>query len=472
MRDDLQAACLLDGIELFEPIGQGGSATVWGARWKERDVAVKVLEGPGPAGSGSLSHPAILDVLAQGQALGLPYLILERFPTDLGRFIGGRPLRKELRRAVLVPLLDAIDYAHTRNVLHGDIKPANVLIDPQASPLRVALADFGHDRDVAVSFEASLLSSEQRDGKSVSTFPYLAPERLSGQSASAASDVYALGVLLFEVLTGRLPTGLELPSELEPGIGAELDALVKAAMGRDPSRRPSVSNLRRGLLRALPRQRGAPTHAETDMVYVPGGFLVIGDRNDPDARPMHEVRLEPFWIDLLPVTNADYLKFVQATGADCPRTWTRGPRLPKHQRQLPVSGVSHEEATAYARWAGKRLPSELEWERAAQGPEHRRYPYGDALDLTKIQPNPQRLTAVGSFPAGSSSEGVLDLTGNGWEWTSSPFAPYGTSKPVPPRVIRGGYDPRLPHSGSATCRNGLRPDARDPGVTFRCALDV
>ncbi len=187
---------------------------------------------------------------------------------------------------------------------------------------------------------------------------------------------------------------------------------------------------------------------------------------------MHEVRLEPFWIDLLPVTNADYLKFVQDTGAACPRTWTRGPRLPKHQRTLPVSGVSCEEAAAYANWAGKRLPTEREWERAAQGPDQRRYPYGDDIDLTKIHTDPRQLTAVGSHPEGASSEGVLDLTGNGWEWTSSPFTPYGTSERVPARTIRGGYDPRLPRSGSATCRTGLRPDARDAGVTFRCALDI
>jgi formylglycine-generating enzyme required for sulfatase activity len=338
--------------------------------------------------------------------------------------------------------------------------------------VRVALADFGHSQDADAAFEASLLSSEQREGRSVTTLPYLAPERRAGAPASPAADVYALGVLLFEVLTGRLPTGLELPSELEPGVGSELDGLVKRALSHDPASRPSVAGLRRALLRALPGRAPAAAGPEADMVYVPGGFVVIGDRDDPDARPMHEVRLEPFWIDLRPVSNADYLAFVRASGASPPRTWMRGTRLSRHARSLPVSGISYEEAQAYAAWAGKRLPTEREWERAAQGPEHRRYPYGEELDTSRIHTDPRRLAPVGSYPQGASSEGVLDLTGNGWEWTSSPFRPYGTEGGARSRTIRGGYDPARPRSGSATCRAGLRPDARDAGVTFRCALDA
>lgn len=475
MRDDLQAACLMDGIELFEPIGRGGCATVWRARWREREVAVKVLEGPGVLSGRRLTHPAILDVLGEGRALGLPYQILERFPTDLGRFLGGRPLRGDHLRQVLLPLLDATEFAHRNGVIHGDIKPANVLLDPDTSPLRVALADFGHAQDAAVAFEASMLSRDARSGSSVGTLPYMAPERLAGDPASRATDVYAVGVLLFEALTGRLPTGLELPSELQRGVSRQLDELVKTCMARAPSTRPSISDLRRGLLRALTGSKPRPAAEDAaDMVYIPGGFLVIGDRDDPDARPMREVQLPPFWIDLTPVTNENYLEFARATGASCPRSWERGMRLPARLRKVPVTGISCEEAQAYAHWARKRLLTEFEWERAAQGPEHRRYPYGESLDPARIHADPRRLAPVGSLPEGASSEGVLDLTGNGWEWTSSPFLPYGTKgkETGAPRVIRGGYDPANPRSASATNRVGLRPDARDAGVTFRCALDA
>lgn len=470
--EQLRSACLLDGIELGEEIGRGRSATVWSARWEEREVAVKVLE---PAWEGREpsppAHPSILDVLARGEALGRRYFVLPRFPSDLSGLLGGRPLSAGLRRAVLVPLLDAVEHAHRRGVVHGDIKPANVLVDPAARPVRVALADFGHGPPVA-ELEASILSAERDELDSgVSTLPYLAPERIAGGAPSPAADVYALGVLLFELLTGRLPIGLELPSELERGIDPRLDRVVKLAMARRAGERPAIAELRRELLRVLGRPAGERAPAAPDeMVRIPGGFVVIGDREDPDARPMHEVRLEPFWVDRTPVTNEAYHSYVQTTGARRPRTWPRG-RLPRRLLAVPVSGVTWREARAYAEWAGKRLLTELEWERAAQGPEHRPYPYGEELDLARIHADPRRLAPVDAHPGGASSEGVADLTGNGWEWTASVFAPYGVPAPEGeqlPRSIRGGYDPARPRSASATCRVGLRPDVCDPGVTFRC----
>jgi serine/threonine-protein kinase len=477
MREQLQAACLVEGIELFEPIGQGGSATVYGARWRDRDVAVKVLEGRREVTAPPLEHPSILPVLAEGKALGRSYVVLERFPTDLGRLLAGRPLRRPLLRPVLVPLLEAVEFAHRRQVLHGDLKPANVLVDPGAQPPRVALADFGLGAPVLAALDASLLSSERAEQGAMGTLRYLPPERLSGGEPTPAADIYALGVLLFEVLTGRLPTGLELPSELQPDLGPRFDALVKGCLARNPGARPSAADLRRGLLRLLPssgsgRQPREP--GDDGMVRIPGGFLVIGDRDDPDARPMHEVRLRPFHIDRTMVTNLAYRAFVLATGAARPAGWPRGPRLPKRLERLPVTGVSWEEARAYAAWAGKRLPTEREWERAAQGPEQRRYPYGERLDLGRFHTDPRRLVEVGSHPAGASSEGVLDLVGNGWEWTASAFVPYGAAAPKQPKVraIRGGYEPRRLRSGSATHRSGLRGDARDPGVGFRCARDA
>jgi formylglycine-generating enzyme required for sulfatase activity len=141
--------------------------------------------------------------------------------------------------------------------------------------------------------------------------------------------------------------------------------------------------------------------------------------------------------------------------------------VPARLLDLPVTGVTVAEAEAFARWAGKRLPTEREWERAAQGAEARRYPYGDELDLSKIHVG---LAPVGTKPEGATSEGVHDLTGNGWEWTASPFVPYGTKGTTSTaRTIRGGYDPARPRSGSATFRAGLRADVADPLVGFRCA---
>ncbi len=431
MRQELQAACLLDGIELFEPIGQGGSATVWRARWQEREVAVKVLNGTLlVAPQCQLPHPSILHVLGQGKALGQPYLILERFPTDLGRLLDGRPLREDLLRPVLVQLLDAVEFAHRRGVLHGDIKPANVLVNAKVTPLRVALADFGHGGPIPEDLDASMLS--RSNPESVATLPYLAPERLSGTSASQASDVYALGVLLFEVLTGRLPIGLELPSELAPGVSRRLDTLVKQAMARVPAARPNVAEIRKDLLRILP---AAPVDSiASDMVYVPGGVASIGSLDVPDAGPPFETLLDPFWIDVAPVTHQAYFSFLRASGRERPRSWPRGRKLPAALRSVPVTGVSWDDACAFAAWSGKRLPTELEWERVANG--------------------------------------VLELTGKGWEWTGSAFGPYGEPATGNARVIRGGCDSSLSGPASPCARVGLRPDARDSGVTFRCAADA
>lgn len=490
MNDDpLRAACLVAGIELEEPIARGRHATVWRARWRERDVAVKLLAEGGRSGRPArrLSHPSILDVLDTGEALGRRFIVFERFPTDLRRLLAGRPLRRELLRPVLVALVDALDHAHRRGVVHGDLKPANVLVDPAARPPRVALCDFGAgpEPDAAETLEASITSRERDEWQgSTATVAYLAPERLAGAAASPAADVYSLGVLLFEVLTGRLPSALERPSEVAPGLDRRWDALVKAALAREPAARPRLEAVRRDLLRLLPRAGElapepepvtvVPEGARHDgMVLIPAGHLILGDRDDPDARPMHEVALPAFWLDRTPVTHREYAEFIAATGGrhPRPRTWPARGRVPARLLDLPVTGVAWADADAFARWAGKRLPTEQEWERAAQGPEHRRYPYGDAFDPARVH---AALAPVGTRPEGASSEGVHDLTGALWQWTASPFVPYGRPAPDPlppahPRTIRGGHDPKRPRTGSATFRAGLRPDVADPLVGFRCA---
>lgn len=201
------------------------------------------------------------------------------------------------------------------------------------------------------------------------------------------------------------------------------------------------------------------------MVRVGESFLVVGDREDPAASPMHERRLAPFWIDRTPVTNRAYLGYVLATGAARPPRWPARGRLGAELLDQPVTGVSWDEALAYARWAGKRLPTEYEWERAAQGPEQRSFPYGEAFDPARVH------RGLGPVGSAESSEGVCDLTGNGWEWTGSPFGAYpdpGAGTEL--RALRGGFQPGR-GLANAHGRAGLRRDCRDPLVTFRCAQD-
>src|SRR5262249_24950691 len=158
------------------------------------------------------------------------------------------------------------------------------------------------------------------------------------------------------------------------------------------------------------------------MVYVPGGQFEMGRSNgDEYERPAHIVIVEPFFIDRTEVTNEQYQRFVTETGHRAPTHWQNGKFTPG-EAKLPVFNVSWYDANAYARWAGKRLPTEAEWEFAARGADGRLYPWGNAWNASVSNAghaNGGRLVEVGHFPAGTSPFGALDMCGNVWEWTAS-----------------------------------------------------
>ncbi|TMK61880.1 MAG: ergothioneine biosynthesis protein EgtB [Actinobacteria bacterium] len=266
---------------------------------------------------------------------------------------------------------------------------------------------------------------------------------------------------------------------------------------------------------ARARPRGATRTG--GMVRIPGGpFLAGSDERGfayDNERPRHEVHLAEFEIDALPVTNGDFLEFVEAGGYRHPELWSEdgwawvredgvsGPlywtgdgrerrfdRVVEIEAGLPVMHVSWFEADAYARWAGKRLPTELEWEKAAAwGPdasEPRRYPWGDTdatperanLDQTAFGPVP-----AGALAAGASAYGVLGLAGDAWEWTSSEFSGYAGFRAFPYReysevffgshyrVLRGGSWATRPRVARNTFRNWDYPQRRQIFSGFRCA---
>ena len=173
--------------------------------------------------------------------------------------------------------------------------------------------------------------------------------------------------------------------------------------------------------------------APAGMVEIPAGRFKFYTKRDPNT-------LEPFiqfpdfsdtvmtvmprfFIDRYPVTNAQFLSFVMATSykpkdtANFLRHMPHG-KLTKEQENLPVIYVSHEDAMAYASWAGKRLPTEREWQYAAQGSDMRKYPWGNKMDSTKCNDNLNFLTSVDKFPEGASPFGAEDLVGNVWQMTS------------------------------------------------------
>ena len=219
------------------------------------------------------------------------------------------------------------------------------------------------------------------------------------------------------------------------------------------------------------------------MVKVPAGEFLMGSTDADsealaDEKPQHTVYLDGFWIDQTEVSNARYRKCVEAGECEEPGYWDdSGFNAPEQ----PVVGVNWHQAKTYCEWAGKRLPTEAEWEKAARGTDGRKYPWGDsAPDCDKAQYSACEGTTVvvGSKPAGASPYGALDMAGNVWEWCQDWYGSdyYAASLPGGPRgpdsgeyrVVRGGS--WRPDEGfvRAAFRYWFAPDSRYDFVGFRC----
>jgi len=217
------------------------------------------------------------------------------------------------------------------------------------------------------------------------------------------------------------------------------------------------------------------------MILIPGGTFMMGDTQgdgNSDEKPTSRVSLDPFWLDRTEVTSAQFARFVRAGGYRPQGEWQREAG---GKDQHPVVFVTWHDAVAYCRWAGKRLPTEAEWEYAARGADGRKYPWGNAWDESRARFSEKRgsetTAPVGSYPTGASPFGVLDLAGNVWEWTSSLYKPYpyvtgdarGDLAPTGSRVVRGGSWGDDPGDLRSTYRAWLDPASRFNVLGFRCA---
>ncbi|MDF2439141.1 MAG: hypothetical protein JWN98_125 [Abditibacteriota bacterium] len=224
------------------------------------------------------------------------------------------------------------------------------------------------------------------------------------------------------------------------------------------------------------------------MVLVPAGEFTMGtDRSDggglnvprmhSDANPQHAVTLPAFFIDKTEVTNAAYKKFCDAMGYAPPPHWKDG-RFPAGEDDFAVTHVNWWEAKAYATWAGKRLPTEAEWEKTARSTDARYYPWGQEWKRELAVWDQTRAQRVGTKPEGASPYGVLDLAGNVFEWTASwyraypkapqQFAEYGEVY----KVMRGGAFFGFEVVARTYYRSLGRPQTRSALVGFRCAKDA
>jgi sulfatase modifying factor 1 len=230
-----------------------------------------------------------------------------------------------------------------------------------------------------------------------------------------------------------------------------------------------------------PRPPRTPTSAPSgkpNTVYVAGGEFTLGsDSHNEDETPQQTLYIDAFNIDVYPVTNAQYKEFVDDTGQKVPRNW-QGGTYAEGKDDHPVTWVTWHDANAYAEWAGKRLPTEAEWERAARGTDGRIYPWGDQFDGARCNYREAGIKAtspVGSYPEGASPDGVMDMAGNVWEWTADWYDAYRGSRYEFARfgeefkVLRGGSWFDGSDVVRCSARNSADPNFSFSTIGFRCA---
>ena len=609
-------------------IGEGGMGTVYRVTHLELEdiFAIKVLSPELVNNENAIKrfrqearaarvikHPNAVDVTDFGVTTdNLVYLVME--------YVEGRSLRDLMREGVfefhravklLAQVCDAIESAHQNKIIHRDLKPENIMVKEVGGKEIVKVLDFG----IAKLLESDPNDIQQRRlteaGKIIGTPQYMSPEQCQTKELGPASDIYAIGIIGYEMMAGVPPlTGQgpadyfvkhlyekpvpltqvaphvpdvvarEIMQALEKAPGArqlsaaDLARRLRAAMRRadgEPTISPvdtsvideslenratvaieSVSVPRESELETVVREdsgrlqppAGSPSHTSSrsadepaksklpmiaagvvglavlavigwfllrpdagggttdkpnvaqatptpfvnefgEMMYIPGGKFTMG-RNDGEAdqRPAHAVEVKPFFLDRYEISNEQYKRYVDGANATPPRNWT-GRTCPPGLESLPVTHITWQDAEGYARWAGKRLPTEEEWEFAARGGEKNNlYPWGNDWieSAAYVDIGADKPTARGSFSR-DQVFGVFDLAGNVSEWVQSDYLTYESGQPIPAcapcKVFRGGNFVDEVARSTAVYRWKIFPDVPKqyadvifPKVGFRCAKDV
>jgi formylglycine-generating enzyme required for sulfatase activity len=301
--------------------------------------------------------------------------------------------------------------------------------------------------------------------------------------------------------------------------GPDDDSSVTQMSSPQETEQTTVISTNSNLLPPEPGDTQTATVDGMEMVFIPAGSFTMGSTQQTiseaiqncriysdncqtdffeDQFPPHDVNLDSYWIDQTEVTNAMFAAFLNDQGnrAQGGTTWldASGSRTRIHQEgdewvvdsgyeSHPVTQVSWYGAQAYCQWAGRRLPTEAEWEQAARGVDGRRYPWGNSqptCQVTNFDECTSDTSPVGAYPQGASPYGVQDLSGNVWEWVADWYGAeyYANSPPNNPqgpvssdgRVMRGGSWGTSPAFFEATYRVTNTPEDSDNFSGFRCAV--
>jgi predicted Ser/Thr protein kinase len=314
------------GLEILALLGQGGMGAVYKARQTKLDrlVAVKILPadwGKDPAFAerfareakalARLNHPHVVAVHDFGESEGLFYLVMEYVDgASLRHILDGGGLEAPEALAIIPQICDALQYAHEEGIVHRDIKPENILLDSKG---RVKIADFGLAKLIDRPRAAFTLTGSQQV---MGTLDYMAPEqRLTPQQVDHRADIYSLGVVFYEMLTGELPLGRFAPPSSKVGVDPRLDGIVFRALEGEPAQRyqrisevksdlqaltgaatPAIHPLPQGGILGQPIDRGVETRirrlgilllilAILGWASVPG-WLVLAVEPTPQGNPL------------------------------------------------------------------------------------------------------------------------------------------------------------------------------------------
>ncbi len=332
--------------------------------------------------------------------------------------------------SIAIQLLERLSYDHRKGLIHKDINPGNCLISSTGG-IKIK------DRRV----DSGLIST---DTDSI----YIPPEQKNSKDAEIGpgSDIYSFGIILYELCRAKRnfenKNYISNPEELyqlslieKINIPEELAGYIAKCLKKKPEERFQTSaEARDELIKIYKKMTGktcpsAKIREEVEMIYIPEGSFASGNCSGENSE--NRIYLYSYYIDRYPVTRSGYNIFLEDTGHKKHENWNYSPQIADY----PVTGVTWEDANAYAQWAGKRLPSEAEWEKAAGGTDRRIFPWGNEWDKNKcnnwntIRPEIVKKMLniagkrgplpAGSIPEGASPYGVMDMAGNVSEWTSS-----------------------------------------------------